>query len=61
MQGSELHKELREEAYCISKWFVPVIQQYFVVLGATNCTFTLPYTCVSVHLAVGIQQQTIST
>lgn len=61
IQGSELHKELREEVYCISKWFVSVIQQHFVVLGATNCTSTLRYTCVSVHLPVGIQQQTIGT
>lgn len=39
MQGSKLHKELRDEAYCISMWFVTVMQQYFVVLGATNCTY----------------------
>lgn len=39
MQGSELLKELRDEAFCIFKWFVTTIYQYFVVLAATNCTY----------------------
>lgn len=39
MQGSELLKELRDEACCIFKWFVTTIYQYFVVLGDTDCTY----------------------